>query len=291
MPSIEMLESVVLRDCGRHIERLAGHTGGDLDRAAVHLARSNGGVAVATGFAVQTADGPIAETDGPIGAAALVGALSAAGRSTVVLTDDLNTAACVAALAVYGIGGEQVRVVSEDGVSQARDDLTAMGVETIVYIERLGPNASGKYLSMRGVDLTDSTVPLDGLAASFHSIGIGDGGNEIGMGKLPNSAVAETIDRGGDIHCAVATDELILAGVSNWGAWALVAALAMTNPAYAQVADAALSVDLWEAALRAVVGSGAVDGVALESVPSVDGFDPPIHTAVLTAIRVIAGLG
>jgi Domain of unknown function (DUF4392) len=56
------------------------------------------------------------------------------------------------------------------------------------------------------------------------STGIGDGGNECGMGKvLP--LVQKHIKNGETIACATPCDNLITAGVSNWGGWGLVAAV------------------------------------------------------------------
>lgn len=60
------------------------------------------------------------------------------------------------------------------------------------------------------------------------TIGIGDGGNEIGMGKV-HQMVVDGIKNGQHIATTVATDHLITSGVSNWGGSALVAALAILN--------------------------------------------------------------
>ena len=56
------------------------------------------------------------------------------------------------------------------------------------------------------------------------TIGIGDGGNEIGMGKVLDS-VKEHIPYGEKIACRIGADQLITAGVSNWGGYALATSL------------------------------------------------------------------
>ena len=61
------------------------------------------------------------------------------------------------------------------------------------------------------------------------TIGIGDGGNEIGMGKIPHETIVANIPNGDLIHCRVPTDHLIVAGVSNWGAYALAAGVYVLN--------------------------------------------------------------
>lgn len=58
------------------------------------------------------------------------------------------------------------------------------------------------------------------------TIGIGDGGNEIGMGKVRDQ-VTKHIPYGKEIACRVTADQLITAGVSNWGGYALATALYM----------------------------------------------------------------
>ena len=60
------------------------------------------------------------------------------------------------------------------------------------------------------------------------TIGIGDGGNEIGMGKL-HQRVVEHVQNGATIASIVPADHLITAGVSNWGGSALAAALFILN--------------------------------------------------------------
>ena len=57
-------------------------------------------------------------------------------------------------------------------------------------------------------------------------IAIGDGGNELGMGKvLPN--ILKNIANAEKIACVVPADYLIAAGVSNWGGYALAAGAAL----------------------------------------------------------------
>jgi hypothetical protein len=50
------------------------------------------------------------------------------------------------------------------------------------------------------------------------TIGIGDGGNEIGMGKIPWEVIRRNIPGGGRIACRVPTSFLLVCGISNWGA-------------------------------------------------------------------------
>lgn len=86
--------------------------------------------------------------------------------------------------------------------------------------------------SMRGRDITASTAPAQILfdhaaewCPSMATIGIGDGGNEIGMGKIPWDVIRANIPNGGLVACRVPTDHLIVCGISNWGAYGLAAGI------------------------------------------------------------------
>jgi hypothetical protein len=65
----------------------------------------------------------------------------------------------------------------------------------------------------------EATVPF---------LAIGDGGNELGMGKVLDEIIKNPKIADGDkIGCAVAADFLIAASVSNWGGYALAAGAAV----------------------------------------------------------------
>jgi len=83
---------------------------------------------------------------------------------------------------------------------------------------------------MRGLDITSQMRPAHLLfeaagrvRPTLRTIAIGDGGNEIGMGKLAWRTVRRNIPNGGLVACRVPADDLIVCGVSNWGAYALAA--------------------------------------------------------------------
>lgn len=59
-------------------------------------------------------------------------------------------------------------------------------------------------------------------------IGIGDGGNEVGMGKIYNEIVnCDAIKHASEIACVTSCDHLIVCGVSNWGGYGLSTAIAI----------------------------------------------------------------
>lgn len=67
------------------------------------------------------------------------------------------------------------------------------------------------------------------LGISIHSIGIGDRGNEIGAGRIPWEVFKRnsSSNREAIFCCRVKTDFLISCGISNWGAYALLAGVAL----------------------------------------------------------------
>ena len=109
--------------------------------------------------------------------------------------------------------------------------LEALAPTHLIAIERSGRAADGRNYNMHGTDITSFTAPLDEwfLTAGklrITTIGIGDGGNEIGMGRV-QAKVKEVVKFGGQIGSVVTTDFLVVAGVSNWGAYGLVGALSL----------------------------------------------------------------
>ena len=118
------------------------------------------------------------------------------------------------------------------------------------------------------------------------TIGVGDGGNEIGMGQFAWELVADAIGRfaTGRIACRIATDFALLAGVSNWAAYALALATARLR------GSADLGRDWDERGERALVEAivrqtDCVDGVTLRHEPTVDGLELAAYLGPLVEMR------
>jgi hypothetical protein len=145
---------------------------------------------------------------------------------------------------------------------------------------------------MRGQDVSAETSPahaLFELSFAVNTIGIGDGGNEIGMGKIPHETIVKNIPNGDLIHCRVATDHLIVAGVSNWGAYALAAGVALLRGV--ELPDELFDPDRERAILQTMVDAGPlVDGVTGQQTATVDGLTWEQYIAPLVRIREIMKL-
>jgi hypothetical protein len=146
------------------------------------------------------------------------------------------------------------------------------------FLEEVLPKHHDRCHTMRGRDITTTMSPAHRLfevAAKLESplvsIGIGDGGNEIGMGKIPWHIIHRNISLGGMVACRVPTDYLIVCGVSNWGAYGLAAGMRLLRGAAPdpQLFDPHREKEL----LEIIVERGPlVDGVTGLPTVSVDGL-------------------
>lgn len=145
---------------------------GELLHAAVDIFHSKY-VAVLTGFPCLLDYDPPTETDGPLGAVALVKALLLLGKKVVLLTDECNEQvllACAAAanLHEYGATSETFSMQSFPATfseaDEARFGELYASIDLLISIERAGPNFEQKYLTMRKRDMTSIVAPLEYLA-------------------------------------------------------------------------------------------------------------------------------
>ena len=162
------------------------------------------------------------------------------------------------------------------------------GITHAISIERCGRSTDGAPRNMRGADISSYTAPLDELfiAGPWETIAIGDGGNEIGMGSLPRELIAQHVDHGDAIACVTPARHLIVTGVSNWGAYGLIGALAVLRQDWSERLLVCLDGKLDQAVLEATVNNGpAVDGVSRLRTMTVDNLDMGIHHSKLQEIR------
>ena len=290
---VDAIERAIQVDVGRHITALFDAASGGLMTAASVLAAAPAAkVGLITGFYVPLGSPPAAETDGPIGAALLAKGFAEVGVPCRLATDNLCRSACAAALAGAGAAAVPVDVVRE--IAAAVATWRGAGITHAVSIERCGRSADGAPRNMRGLDISAYTAPLDELftAGPWETIAIGDGGNEIGMGSLSRELIAQHVDHGETIACITPARHLIVAGVSNWGAYGLLGALAALRPDWRDRLLACLDERLDAAVLEAAVNDGpAVDGVSRLRTMTVDNLEMAIHHSKLREIRALVRAG
>jgi D-glutamate cyclase len=297
---IAQIESIIARDVGRGIQPLTEYAKGGLLASARSIAiHPKPHVAIVTGFFVPSGNPPAAETDGPVGCAHLASGLLRLGIPVRIVTDSLCYRAIKAAVWAAGVPGSvPFDVIPVEG-NHSKDEVTALlsywqslkhPVTHIISIERPGPAYDGLTYNMKGVDIGAHTPPLHLLfdAPYLTSIGIGDGGNEIGMGAIPQEIIAQSIFNGGKIACMTPCDFLIVCGVSNWGATGLLATLALLRPEWKDLIVKGLHPDRELGILAALVYEGpAVDGITGEKYLSVDNLPYSFHLQVLQEINEV----
>jgi hypothetical protein len=285
---VDDIERLIQVDVGRHVAVLFEAARGGLRSAAAALAAAPAArVGLITGFYVPLGSPPAAETDGPVGAALLAKGLAEVGISCRVATDEPCRSACAAALAGAGAAGVPVDATDIAATIAAWRHAR---ITHAISIERCGRSANGAPRNMRGLDISSYTAPLDDLftAGPWETIAIGDGGNEIGMGSLPRELIAQYVDHGETIACVTPARHLIVAGVSNWGAYALLGALAALRPEWRERLLVCLDEKLDQAVLEATVNNGpAVDGVSRLRTMTVDNLDMAVHHGKLREIRAL----
>jgi hypothetical protein len=289
---IRQIEALIHEDVGRNVGPLFEATRGNLARAAEAIARSAPSIGVLTGFYVPLGDPPAAETDGPVGSALLAAALTEAGIACRLLTDEPCASGCQAALEAAGMRDRvtldvvPVAAPLGDMIATWRD----AGVAVAIAVERCGRTAGGPPRNMRGVDISPHTAPLDELflAGPWTTVAIGDGGNELGLGALPRALVAQHVANGELITSITPAEHLIMAGVSHWGCYALIAAIAMLRPEWRDAMLRWLDPEVDAAILEHMIAHGpAVDGVTQRRTRTIDAIGMNVHREKLAAIAAL----
>ena len=274
-PRVAHIQNAAAADVGRGSETMMTFARGDLFHAARWLKSGGHKAMVVTGFYIPQAERPAAESDGPAGAVELCEALRAIGSDAWLISDE-PCAPVIRAGASSRLPEDHVAIAPADAqhfdqwIDAMRGLVDHHGIDTIIYIERVGPARDGNPRNMRGFDIDRWTAPLSRLTGlGLHVIGIGDGGNEIGMGRLDSIVIEDVVEHGERIACTVPADELIVSGTSNWGGHALVCAMyAMGCRRAAPLLDIA-----WHRAVLAdVARAGGLDGVTMRNTPTVDGL-------------------
>ncbi|MFI5013970.1 MAG: glutamate cyclase domain-containing protein [Hyphomicrobiales bacterium] len=259
---------------------------------------------------------PRGETDGPIGAAALARAVEIGlGAKPVLLGEERNLASTIGCTEAAGLVVVDAETFAQRngcahalplplGVEAGRtaaDELFArFSPAAVIFVEKGGPNSKGVFHSIMGTgrepELMANAHFLADLAAAkgVLSIGVGDGGNEIGCGAILG-AVQEIQPFGRKCQCpcgaGVATvtscDHLVLASVSNWGGYGVAAALAglLERPSVLHDTDTELRM------LDRCIEAGAMDGAYARLIPFVDGTTAAVQTSLITILHQIVANG
>ncbi len=284
------------------------HAGGPLSLTAARLLADRIGrgdrVLVVSGFVMR--DYGLPETDGPIGAAVLARAIALGLGGVCVGVSEESVVPCLRACfraaglvpaPLDGLGSGRNRCGfagfpvdpshAQEAALRLLDDLQP---KALVAIERPGAGADGEYHGGGGFTISSFTAKTDVLfamaqARGIATIGIGDLGNELGMGVVA-ADVRRHVPLGEVIAAKLAADVAVIANISNWGAYAVAAGLAALLANEAVFHDSELELRL----IDACVDAGAIDPVGGQARPWVDGTDARTNAALVDLLRSVVGL-
>ena len=241
-------------------------------RAARILQQCRGNILIGTGFPVVKTF----ETDGPVGAIAMYEAFEKLGATPSIVCGRPLSQALADRYRVH-----EIRVGDHDQREhEAQEALEQFHPDAIISIERPGQAADGGYYNMRGESISENTACFDSFMnmSDCPTIAIGDGGNEIGMGKVAKALQGLNI-----VPSTTTCDELIVADVSNWGAYGIISFLSVWNKR--DLLGEIVPLDI----LRYISELGSVDGVTRINQLTEDGLDVSEGESVLLELRKVCG--
>jgi len=272
-------------------------------------------VIIATGWVDQPVVAPgCGETDGPPGALALARALRLTLKAApIIVTDEclVNGVKQVARAAgfecvqpeelIHSIERNKLLTISvlpfpvewDEARQQAVKLLDVLKPAACIALERGGVNADGIIHNMLGHDTGASQAKVDYIfqlagERGIATLGIGDGGNEIGMANIADAVKAHVpygakcqCPCGGGFALSTRVDVLVTATISNWAGYALAALLGIMTGTEAAICDAVQENRM----LQAMPNAGFHDAIFGGVFPSVDGCEAPVQLAMVTLIR------
>lgn len=262
--------------------------GGGLDAQLLAPQR----IGIVTGAAVPV-HMPLGENDGPFGSVVLAGVLERIGHHVTIYTDPECAGPIRALLTRAGQATGLVELHRDDPGQQEK---AALDCDTLIAVERLGGNPNGHIYGMTATARDGFRAKVDRMFLAHAglgrlSLGVGDGGNEIGFGAVRNELVrllphinqADRTPCGGGVFSAVPTSRLVVGSTSNLAAYAVWAALAL------QRNDVSLChTPEEELALHHVgVGLGLADGGGGGIIASTDGIPVEANAAIVLLMRSI----
>lgn len=284
------------------------HAGKPLTLAACELLVQNVGqgdaVLMLSGFIMR--DYGLPETDGPIGAAVLSRALALGLGAVPIAVSEASVLPCLeGCFSASGLipanldslhrgrnrcGFVDFPVDPSSAIHAARRILDELKPKAVIAIERPGAAADGEYHGGGGFEISSFTAKTDVLFAEAQqrgiaTIGIGDLGNELGMGVVAPE-VRVHVPLGDVIAARLAADVAVIANISNWGAYGVAACLAAMLGNDAIFHDGQEEIRLIEACVRA----GAIDPVGGQRRAWVDGTDAVTNAALVDLLRSVVVL-
>jgi hypothetical protein len=276
--------------------------------------KSNDVVIITTGLVIDDFL-PNGENDGPLGAASIAYALRfGLGAIPVILCEEPVVSACKSAVNAIGLRVRTPEVArripwaavvegfpteQNRAESKAMEIIDAYQPKAMFAIERISVNKKGIQHTATGKALTGPQAKMQFLWGKARergilTIGIGDNGNEVGLGILVD-AIHKYNKYGATCVCGceggiAATEEAdvaVVTSVSNWGAYGIAACLGITlrNPNLIHTGETE------ERMIEECVRAGALDGRTGLHVLAVDGIPAKIHSHIVDVLGAIVRTG
>lgn len=250
----------------------------------------------------------LTETDGPVGAAVLArtveqvfGAIpilvmekslkpfgEVALRAAGLIVSDLETAlkskpgppsASVSTVIDFTTDLDEAERTANDWIDQLKPS-------ALISVELPGANSEGKYHNVTAREVPSELVIKadvvfrEARKRGIPTIGIGDGGNELGMANV-SEAIIEKLHNGRTIAPATEVDVLIASSISNWGSIGLACAIC----ALIGQPDVIKDLDVVRITDR-LVDAGAIDGLTAYVDPKNDGTTHEVNKALLSMLSM-----
>ena len=278
--NLEEIENIIVKDSNRGMGILREYLPSKYCKEAAEyiLSLEKGVIFIATGFYVAGH----AETDGPPGALVISLTLKKLGYTPVILTDKY----CKDFFEKYDIKViyMDINIKEENKIDFIEKTIKEYDPKGMISIERCGLNTEDKYANMKNVDIGEYTAEVDLFFKLYYNkiptVGIGDGGNEIGMGNLENVIK----DKLSLVPCKIKVDKLIISTVSNWGGYGLAAYLCKLtdNKKFFETVENTV-----KEYIKYIISLGSVDGISHENVEKVDGYDLDIELNVIRTLNKV----
>ncbi|QOR35936.1 DUF4392 domain-containing protein [Clostridium sp. 'deep sea'] len=273
----QKLENIIFQDPGNRKLRNWAHKG-DLYNTVKSLYNAKH-ILLTTGFYILGSN--TIETDGPPGAIILAKALENIGKKVTVVVDNHSKD-----IMIQGAKSLNFNITLKCLEPQTTPSLSCLvNKETthFISIERPGQSVNGNYYNHRGLSISEYHAILDpafknATSEGIVTIGIGDGGNEMGMGSMAR-AISRYVKAGNLIGSTTSANLCICAGVSNWAAYAIVALLSSFANTILLPTKSELVL-----LLNAIAEAGAVDGISGKQEPTVDGLEQKWETGILQSL-------
>lgn len=228
--------------------------------AADRLLQTHGPVLILTGFYILNA-GAI-ETDGLTGSRVLWHVLRALGREPLIPADAITYPVLSRIFPADAI--LEFPIDNPDNSRQrATEIFSGYSPGAVIAIERPGPMSDGTFRNAAGHDISSFCSHMEYLwPDKILKIGIGDGGNELGMGRLSGRFTDSCP------VCAIGSDCTLLGSTSDFAAWCLGAALEIVTGKNLLPPPESI-----ETLLGDLHQLGVVDGLSGKPAQSIDGYD------------------